>query len=125
MIGAFSFGWIMDSGVGLVIGYAPSVEPAQFTYQYDKNGKCPMYNEGYRVDAEHAKAMAMAAVGLVTTQKYIRNEWDRMSPEEREEKERGNKEWRHLYREPVRDDFIEEAKKFAEFAWESGGFTIW
>lgn len=123
-MGAFSFAWMLNEGVGLVIGCGPSMNPGEFFYLRDKQGRCPMYNDGFRVDADHARAMAMAAYGLAQKERWIAGEWAKLTPDERALKERGNKEWRHLYREPVRDDFIEKVEDFAKWAWDSGGFAI-
>jgi hypothetical protein len=124
-MGAFSFSWMLDEGVGLVIGCGPSMNPGEFFYCSDEQGRCPMYNDGFRVDAEHARAMSLAAYGLAAKERWIAGEWAKLTPDERAEKERANKEFKKdLYRPAVRDDFIDKAEKFAAWAWESGGFAI-
>jgi len=121
--GAFSWSWMMNAGVGLVLGYSPSKQPAEFTYIPDKKGRCPSYNDGYYVSADLAWAMAQAAIGLTVGQRRINKEWAELEPEEREKQKERNEKLR-IYKMPVREDFIEIVEKFAVWAQISRGFGI-
>ena len=121
--GAFSWSWMLNAGVGLVIGYGKAKDPASFSYIPDKKGRCPGYNDGYYVCADLAWAMAHAANGLVVSQHRIRKEWAAMSEDERQKAMEWNK--RHkIYQEPVREDFIDLVEKFVQWAQKSHGFGI-
>jgi len=123
-MGAFSWSWMINAGVGLVIGTGPAKNPASYSYTPDAKGASPQTNDGYRVTAEQARMMAAAARGLVNVERFIAKEWEQMSEEDR----KLDTEWNErskIYRTPVRDDFIDKAAAFAEWAEKSGGFAIW
>ena len=71
------------------------------------------------VSAFQAKAMGMAAKGLARSKKYINEEWEKLTPEQRDEAKKYD-----FYLKPIRDDFIELANKFSEWAPKSKGFAI-
>ena len=119
-MGAFSFAWMLDAGVGLVINCGPAVKPAQFTFVPDKRGRCPYYNDGFQVDAKQAKAMALSARGLVAVMSHRNQQWADASPEERIWWEKDL----DTYKGGVREDFLEKIRGFADFAENSGGFRI-
>ncbi len=122
-IGAFTWSWMLREGVGLVIGYGPSKDPASFSYVADKQGRCPGYSDGYYVSADLARAMAMAAFGLVSSCRRVIKQWDALNPDDRKRDEEWNETYR-IYTTPVRTDFIDAAEKFGVWAQKSSGFGI-
>lgn len=121
--GAFSWSWLLEK-IGLIIGTGAGVSPSSYSYLPDKCGRDPHCNDGFRVTASQSKALAMAAQGLVSNEKFIQKEWDKMSKEEKERKEKANQDFGKLYRTPIRKDFIEKVEKFAIWAYKSRGFSI-
>lgn len=122
-MGSFTWSWILNAGVGLVIGTGPAKNPCTHSYVRDAKGRSPHCNDGYRVTAEQARAMALVARGLVQVQRFINTEWDQMSENARKDASDRNS-MTHLYRDAIRDDFLDTAERFAEWAAMSGGFTI-
>lgn len=122
-MGAFSFSWMMDAGVGLPISHGPAMDPGTHSYVPDKKGRSPACNDGYHVGAAEAKAMGMAAIGLADTQAFVNEEWAKLDPEEAEQRKRG-RQIGVRYRTAVREDFIAKARAFGEWALKSGGFRI-
>ena len=48
-MGAFSWCWMLDNGVGLPVGYGPGFAPGQFIYRTRPDGKCIGHNDGARI----------------------------------------------------------------------------
>jgi len=66
--------------------------------------------------------MAEAARGLVLVEKFKHDQWEKLPGEDQQRyKDYSN---RHLYNVPVREDFVEKAANFAEWADKSSGFKI-
>jgi len=121
--GAFSWSFLLEK-IGLIIGTGRGVEPGSYSYLPDKYGRDPNSNDGFRVTAKQSKALAMAAQGLASNEKFIQKEWDKMPKEEKERKEKANQDFDKLYRTPIRKDWIERVEKFAVWAYKSRGFSI-
>jgi hypothetical protein len=121
--GAFSFTWMLDAGVGLVLGTGKSIEPASFRYVPDKKGRCPRDNDGFYVTSKQAKIMSLLAYGLVSVERGKLNEWNKKPTEEQESIKKYNDK-HHIYNLPIREDFIEKVEEFAEWVKKSGGFKI-
>ncbi len=121
--GAFSWGWMMDEGVGYIINCGPAKDPASFSFVGDKKGRCPKYNDGYYVSADLAWAMGRAALGLASVHRHIIKEWDKLSPEKRAVDEKFN-ETHRIYKRPGREDFIDQVEQFGVWAQKSSGFGI-
>lgn len=122
-MGAFSWMWMLDAGVGLVLGEGKGIEPASYRYIPDKKGASPCDNDGYYVTSKDAKLMSIVARGLVSVEKGKVDEWKNYTPEKQKNIEEWNTKHK-IYNLPVREDFIEKAEKFAEWAEKSGGFWI-
>lgn len=118
--GIFIWTWMLDSGVGLIINTAPAMKPGTFSYTPDKKGMCANYNDGFYVAAKEAKAMAIAARGLVKTKRWINAEWNKLNPEEKEKYEKCE-----FYKKATREDFIRKVEQFVDWAEKSQGFGIW
>ena len=123
-MGAFSWSWMLDAGVGLVLGQGKGIKPATYRYIPDKKGASPCSNDGFHVTSKQAKIMAHVTRGLVSVERGKVEEWERMSEEERKQMEDWNVT-RSIYNLPVRSDFIDKAEKFADWAEKSGGFRIY
>lgn len=121
--GAFSWPWMLDAGVGLVIGTGPALQPASFTYQPDPEGLCVRYNDRALVTEEQAKLMAVAARGLVSVERFKRREFDKLPASEQAECMKFGAP-KHYLNLPARDDFVDKVERFADWAEKSGGFEV-
>lgn len=65
--------------------------------------------------------MALLAIAVIHRYKHINEEVSKLSEEERERKK---SMFPDIYNWGVREDFLEKAEKFAEFAEKSNGFRI-
>lgn len=119
-MGAFSWGWMLDAGVGLPVGYGPGFRPAQFIYRKRPDGKCIAYNDGARVSAKEAKQMATIARLVAEYQDMLHSEWEKLDEQERQNI--GNST---VCKGPVRRDFVEKVRAFADWAEKSGGFRVY
>jgi hypothetical protein len=120
-MGAFSWCWMLDNGVGLPVGYGPGFSPGSFIYRNRPDGLCIGYNDGARVTSAEAKEMAKVARWVADYQDDLYAEWMK-EPEDRRQKMQN--EPTRLYKLPVRRDFVEKVRAFAEWAEKSGGFTV-
>ena len=120
-MGAFSWHWMLDAGVGLPLGYGQGIKPAQFVFRERKDGLCVGYNDGARVSAKEARQMAQLANWVADYQDIKRSVFERMPENERSEVE---KDHLRVYSQPVREDFVKLARSFAEWAVKSGGFRV-
>jgi hypothetical protein len=120
-MGAFSWSWMLENGVGLPVGYGPGFAPAQFIYRIRPDGLCIGYNDGARVTAAEAKEMAKVARWVADYQDQLYALWMK-EPEER--RQRMQDDPNRIYKCPVRRDFVEKVRAFADFAEKSGGFTV-
>ncbi len=124
-MGAFSWSWMLEAGVGLVVGYGKGFKPAQFVYLNRPDGLCVAHNDGARITAKEAKQMAQVATWLADYQDALHAEWMKVPETERMKMEEYNsKNLDRLYSPPVRRDFIEKVRAFASWAEKSAGFTI-
>ena len=120
-MGAFSWAWMLDNGVGLPVGYGPGFAPAQFISRNRPDGKCIGYNDGARVTAAEAKQMAAVARWLSDYQDDLYAQWMK-APEA--DRQRMQDDHSRLYKLPVRRDFVDKVRAFADWAEKSGGFTV-
>jgi len=116
-MGAFSWGWMLRSGVGLCIGASrcPLWAEGGSMSIHDDEGRDPFCNDGYYVTADEARAMSHAAMGLANRETTLWGWWEAM-PADTRPTERGA--------ELVRRDFIEKAERFSQWAYQSHGFWI-
>lgn len=120
-MGAFSWCWMLDNGVGLPVGYGPGFSPGQFCYRARPDGLCIGHNDGARVTAAEAKDMARVARWLADYQDDLYALWMR-GPEDRRKHMQDDSS--RLYKAPVRRDFVEKVRAFAAWAEASGGFRV-
>lgn len=118
-MGAFSWAWMLDAGVGFPVGYGPGPSPGSFVYRPRPDGLCVGYNDGARVTAAEAKQMAQLARWIADYQDDLYAEFMK-EPEARREHMRSTP----MYTVPVRRDFVEKVRAFADWAVKSGGFRI-
>lgn len=121
-IGAFSWPWMLENGVGLPICHGRGVTPASFVYKTRPDGKCVAYNDGARVTAKEAKQMAQIARWVADYQYTLHELWMQQTEEERGHQANNN---HRLYNVPVRRDWVDKLRAFADFAEKSGGFRVW
>ncbi|HAH24960.1 MAG TPA: hypothetical protein DCL77_14600 [Prolixibacteraceae bacterium] len=128
-MGAFSWPIILqETGMGYILGYGAGRTPATYVFTPAKNGGSPASNDKYKVSATQAKAMAMVARGFISVKEFINKEWQEMTEEDREFKKKFAESWkgnRPLYLPETGQRFLDEVKKFAEFAEKSKGFKIY
>lgn len=123
-IGAFSWTWLLGEGVGLAVFYGNSHRPASYVYSPRKvrgGISSPASNDGFPVSKKESKIMALLAIAVIHRYKHINEEVSKLSEEERERKK---SMFPDIYNWGVREDFLEKAEKFAEFAEKSNGFRI-
>lgn len=121
-MGAFSYAWMMDSPVGAVVGYCPGFEPGSYV-SIERPDKCDlMHNDGGKVSAKEAKEMAKVARLVAKQQDMLHELFDSLD-EATQKKYRDNS--LKLYKLPVRKDFVQKLKDFADFAEKSGGFKVY
>lgn len=120
-MGAFSWSWMLNAGVGLPLGHGPGYAPGQFIYAPRPDGLCIEYNDGARVSAKEAKQMAMIARWICDHQDRLYAEWMKVDEAERKRMQDSSA---RLYTPPVRRDFVEKIRAFADWADRSGGFRI-
>jgi hypothetical protein len=119
-MGAFSWSWMIDAGVGWVLGTGAGFYAGSYVFCPRADGLEIHANDGARVTAKEAKEMAFVARLLCDYQDIKRSVWDKETPENRAEMEKNYR----MFSTPVRKDFVELARKFADWAEKSGGFTI-
>lgn len=126
-IGAFSWPWMLESGLGLVIGYGKGIKPGSFMYTKRPDSLCVAYNDGAKVTAKEAKLMSVLALSIADYQDSLREQYELLSDEDKDVINKGYRglSLEHLYNIPVRRDFVERLRAFAEFAKSSGGFRIY
>lgn len=121
-MGAFSYSWMMQSAVGMVVGYGEGLEPASYV-SYRRKDDCDlMCNDGGQVSAKEAKEMARIARLVAEQEDRLHFHFDKA---DQATKERYEKNEYKLYRLPVRKDFIQKIRDFADFAEKSGGYKVY
>lgn len=120
-MGAFSWSWMLENGVGLPVGYGPGFAPASFIYRTRPDGKCLGYNDGARVTSSEAKQMARVALWLADYHDDFFAQWETLSAEEQK---RMSDSPGRIYNLPIRRDFIAKVRAFAAWAPTSGGFRV-
>lgn len=120
--GGFSWPWMLDAGVGLPLGYGKAFVPGQYVARNRKDGLCVSANDGARISASEAKQMAQIARWVADLQDSLYAEWEKMPASEQQ---RMRDDRTRLYTLPVRRDFVEETRAFADWAEKSGGFRVW
>lgn len=118
-IGSFSWIWMLNAGVGLPLGIGKGIEPGSFIY-HDKHSRI-YYNDHAEITEEESLQMATAAEWVVHYQNNIYELWKQKTETERQQIQNNRS---IPYNIPVRRDFVEKTRKFAEWAKRSGGFTI-
>jgi hypothetical protein len=125
--GAFSWSWLLDEGVGWPLGYCEGMEPGRYYCEHrpERLGT-PMTNDGYHVTAGEAREMAKLARYVAAKHRTWQYHWQHLPETERKRRldAREQPMTRGTYRYPIREDFIDLAEKFADWAEKSGGFRI-
>lgn len=108
-LGAFVWPEMLATGMGFIIGWARIPDqPFSFSYAVDADARdtAPTYNDGFRVTAKEATAMAEFAQGWITVQLGAPY------------KEAGAAV-------PEDSPLFKAMSRFAKWARTSGGFRIW
>lgn len=125
-VGAFAWPiFLQETGAGYVLGYGTGLKPATYVYNKGNNGS-PVSNDRYKVTAKEAKMIAHVFRGFVTVQRFVNNEFEALSPEEKKaiEDSESNMNFKSYYRGRWHEDRMKEIERIAEFAENSGGFII-
>ncbi len=128
-IGAFSWPFMLEAGLGLVFGSGEGFKPGEFIYITRADGKCVNYNDGARVSREEAKELAKVARWIARIQEARIKQWAKVPSEERARMEQDNKLreskcMSNIYKLPWHPNAVQRFVQFAEWAEKSGGFTI-
>ena len=123
-----AFSWpiiLQETGAGYVLGYGIGLKPGTYVYNNGNNGS-PVSNDGYKVTAKEAKMIAQVMRGFVTVQRFVNNEFEALSPEEKKALEDSEKNniYKSYYRMRWHEDRMKQIELIADFAEKSGGFTI-
>lgn len=124
-MGAFCWHWMLEAGVGLPLGYGKGIKPSQFVYRPRKDGLCIGYNDGAIITAKEARTMAKVARWVSDYHQLLWEIWEKMPAKERENITQKTDAGASYYLIPIRKDFIERAKEFADWAEKSKGFRIY
>lgn len=118
--GAFSWSWLLKSGAGLAVNVTRGLEPSSYYYIPDKKGRSPQSNDGYYVTSKNAKLMAQLTRVIVNGEHIFARDWEKLSDD------RKNFFSNSLgIQGAVRDDFLDRAEQFADWAEKSKGFWIY
>ncbi|WP_313398112.1 hypothetical protein [Stenotrophomonas sp.] len=120
--GAFFWPWMLESGVGLPVGYGKGFMPGQYLKINRPDGLSLAHNDGARVTAREAKQMAQIARWVASYQDALHAEWERMPESERQDMD-ALKRLTPCNR-PVRRYFVARLIAFADWAEQSGGFRV-
>lgn len=124
-VGAFCWPWMLDAGVGLVICTGKGFTPGSFVYAERPDGLSVNYNDGAAVTAEEARDMARVARWVADYQDTLRSVYEREPEAKRREMENAPILSGPRYNIPVRRDFVEKLREFADWAEKSGGFRVY
>ena len=120
-LGAFSFGWMMDGGPGLIIGYDEGVEAGTYVFIADKQGRDLMSNDGFYIYSKECKLIAKLLRAKMKVVEFRNKEFASL---EQWKKDFIKEHRPHMYGE-VREDFIEKAYRFADWLEICGGCGVW
>ena len=121
-MGSSCYFWMMDNGVGMVVGYGKGIEPGSYIFHKRKDDNNLMYNDGAKVTAREAKEMSKIALRLSDYQDMLYNEFEKLDEKTKKEYQKNEKGYYNL---PIRRDFVENIRAFSEFAQKSGGFRVY
>lgn len=107
-----SWGRILERGVGLVVGYGPSITP-RLIWQEARDGVFISNNDGFCVTAEEAQAMALVAMGLASVYRGHHEVWAETPDKSK-----------FAGAEPPSEELIADLLRFSLFAAKSGGFEV-
>lgn len=126
-LGAFSWLFMIEQGLGLVLGVGKGFCPGQFIWINRPDKRCVMYNDGAKVTAKEAKELAKVARHIARVETARLAEWEKVDKEEKARMEEANKMMvgnKLLYTLPWSQEAIDRFTKFANWADKSGGFRI-
>lgn len=110
----FSWTWMLEAGLGLVICAGRALKPGEVLYE-SREGKSPFANDGFRVTAAEARMMGLLARNLSALHRVMLEEYER-------ELKKGTKAFARV---PLSVSVIGFLERFAEWAPRSGGFEVW
>ena len=111
---------LLETGIGLVIGYSRGALPLSYYYKPDSNGYSPISNDGFLVTLEQAKIMSLLARAFVKNQRYFNDDFYKLS----EQRQKNLQELSDYYM-PFHPIFLNDVEEFADFSEKSGGFRVY
>jgi hypothetical protein len=129
-VGCFSWSFMLDAGLGLVLGTGEGFRPGQFVYITRPDGLCVHYNDGARVSAREAQELAKVARWIARVQEARIEQWKTIPAEEQKRMEADSKTrldhgLSRVYKLPWAPETVQQFRAFADWAEKSGGFKIW
>ena len=125
-VGAFFWSWLLDAGMGHIIGFQRCGPLVQHDFRFRDDPEHPRADPsnggGYRVTAGEARAMAMWAHGFHSYLKQVGADWKSCQDDWRRKSFKESSGYRQAV--DVREDYVTQVEEFAQFAWESRGFRI-
>lgn len=112
---------LQETGAGYLLGYGiNTVKAGYYVYDGRRGPGSPVSNDGFKVSASEAKAMAKLFRGYVRVKRAIRQEYEKISSEDKAIYSQFD--W---YNEPPCEEFINKVEELAEFCEKSKGFRIY
>ncbi len=109
-----------ETGACYLLGYGNNtVDIGSYVYNGSRGPGSPVSNDGFKVTASEAKVMAKLFRGYVFVKRFIREEWDKKTEDEK------NRilSYKTCKEQPSKE-FIDKVESLAEFCEKSGGFRI-
>ena len=128
-IGSFSWPFMLDAGLGLVLGTGKGFAPAEFIYITRPDKLCVQYNDGARVTAKECRELAKVARWIAAVEDARIKQWATIPQERKDQMVSANKMLESnanspLYNLPWHPDVVQRFRTFADWAEQSGGFKI-
>lgn len=109
-----------ETGAGYLLDYGDNTaNPGTYIYNGSRGPGSPVSNDGFKISAREAWAMAKLFRGYVFVQRSIREEWDKLSNDKKAVILSINKR-----AEPASEVFLDKVEELADFCEKSEGFTI-
>jgi hypothetical protein len=113
-MGAFSWPALLRGPVGIALCIGPWIDDINQIMGGRDDGLDPLCNDGAMILDGEAKNLALLTRLFCDYQDVFFEEFEKLSEEER----------KNAKNAPIRRDFIEKYRAFADFAEKSGGFTV-
>ena len=120
-ISAYVWPYMLDAGLGLVLGCGEGFEPGHFIYIVRPDDRCIRHNDGARVTARECKDLAKVARWIAAVQEARIKQWEEVPAEEQQ---RMRKDKFGIYKLPWHPGMVQQFRNFADWCEKAGGFRI-